>query len=165
MKHLWIVVLVMLLPALLSAQSKPGVYERAKLLKTYTTFTATSDDTISYSINASGLGDLMQAREYGLIAVASDSVSADVYVDPYNAAVYDSAGVLEKIGTAYADSLVPGTTVWTAGTPYIKVIPLKSTTLDRLAGATQFKLGTVFRATLNGTTAGRFLKWYLYWVK
>jgi len=165
MKRFLVVALVLILAVSAFAQTKPGIYERAKLLKTYTTYLATSDDTLSASVNAAGLGDLLQAREYGLIAVATDSVSADVYVDPYNAAISDASGNLEKVGSAYADSLVPGTGVWTTALPYIKVIQLKSPTVDRLPGATQFKIGTVFRATLNGTTAGRTLKWYLYWVK
>lgn len=131
--------------------------ERGRLYKTHTTFTATSDDTTGYvTINVAGFGaDPLLAREVDLILVATDSVSADVYVIARNS-------FLTSVTSTYSDSIIG-----TSNTSNIKVITLKGTTLDRFSstGVTQFKVGTVFRASGQGTTAGRTLKQYIKYIR
>jgi hypothetical protein len=96
----------------------------------------------------------------------TDSVNADLYFLGYNKSVTDSAGNSEEMDM-YADSIsvninngaINGTS------PKYTVIPLKDATVNRLAGCSGFKVGTVFKAAGQGTTAGRQLKYYIYWRK
>jgi len=139
--------------------------ERARLFKTYTTFTATSDDTSGWvTIACPGFeSEPLLMPEVYLIAVATDSVAADIYVLGRNNSISGTLyGTDDSVGTAtspYADSLrIYGNVVK-------KVITLKSSTVNRLPGSTQFRVGTVFRAAGQGTTAGRTLKWYVMWNK
>jgi len=162
MKHLMFVALLILVASVATAQIVPGNFAGAYLFKTYTTFTATSDDTSGFV--TFGPDVVLNASEVALVAVATDSVNADVNVIGTNRNLLNAAGARVAV-TTYADSLNVGTTVWTTTTPYLKVITLKDGVINRLAGCTDFKVGTVFRATLQGTTAGRTLKWYLYWRK
>jgi hypothetical protein len=128
---------------------------KAQLFKTYTTYTATSDDTSRYITIVPPIGaDILLCREVRLIAVWTDSCEADINVIGIN-------GYLTGVsGTAYTDSIVS-----TSNTGSFKIINIKDMTTQVLDGATQMRVGTVFRATGNGTTAGRTLKWYVQWVK
>lgn len=157
----FIVAVLMFVPLLGMAQNTSqlnGTFgwtaENARLFKTYTTFTATSDDTSGYpTINVAGMGsDPLLCREVRLIGVATDSVAADVYAIGRNS-------TLTGVTVTYADSIVG-----TSNTSNTAVIVLRSSTIDRLTGCTQFKLGTVFRAAGQGTTTGRTLKWYIQYV-
>lgn len=133
-----------------------GTYRanKAQLFKTYTNYLSTSDDTSSTITIVPPLSaNLMLAREVRLLAVWTDSCAADVYVIGTNEHV-------TGITTTYTDSIVS-----TSNTGSFKVITLKGPSTDQLAGCTQVKVGTVFRATGNGFTAGRSLKWYVQWVK
>lgn len=164
MKHVIAIALAVLMASQVFAQSEPGKYERAKLFKTFTTFTATSDDSTGFVTVP--VYDVLNASEVVFIAKQTDSVSADLYFLGFNMGVTDSAGTVEEIDM-YADSIsinvnngaINGTS------PKYTVIPLKDATVNRLAGCTSFKVGTVFKATNNGTTAGRTLKYYIYWRK
>lgn len=126
----------------------------AQLFKTYTTFTATSDDTTGYlslQIDPVLKTQILLASEVRLLGVGTDSVAADVYVIGRNK-------TLTGITATYADSIVG-----TSNTSNTKVINLRTPDTDLLDGCTEIKVGTVFRATGQGTTAGRTLKWYLLW--
>ena len=133
---------------------------KAQLFKTYTTYVATSDDTSNYITIVPPIGaDILLCREVRLIAVSTDSVNADINVIGIN-------GYLTSIApTAYTDSIVASDSLTTMNAGSKKIITIKGTALDRLIGATQMRVGTVFRATGQGTTAGRTLKWYVEWVK
>lgn len=163
MKRFFIVAILTVIPVLLFAQNTSQLNcgqvgftaERARLEKTFTNFTATSDDTSGYfTINVPGwASDPLLCPDVRLIGVATDSISADVYVLGRN-------GTLTTAITAsYADSIVG-----TSNTSNTTVIVLKAQGTDRLSGCTQFKVGTVFRATGQGTTSGRTMKWYLEYV-
>jgi hypothetical protein len=164
MKRMIAVALCVLVTSLAFSQSQSGQYERAKLFKTYTTFLATSDDTTGFVTVP--IVDVLNASEVVFVAMQTDSVNADLYFLGYNLGVTDSAGNREEIDM-YADSIsvninngsINGTS------PKYTVIPLKDATVNRLAGCTSFKVGTVFKATGQGTTTGRQLKYYLFWRK
>lgn len=165
MKHLCVVALLILAVALSFSQSIPGEYDRARLFKTFTTYTATSDDTTGYVTVP--VHDVLNAQEVVVVCKQTDSVSADLYFLGYNLGVTDSAGTHEEIVSAYADSIsinvnngaINGTS------PKYTVIALKDATVNRLPGCTSFKVGTVFKSSNQGTTAGRTLKYYLFWRK
>ena len=165
MKRVLIFALFVLIPVMLFSQSITGQYERALKFKTFTTFTATSDDSTGYV--AAPIRDVFDADEVVLVAKFTDSCNADLYFLGFNFGVTDSAGNYEEIVDVYADSIsvnsfngaINGTT------PKYKVIALKDDTVNRLPGCTTFKVGTVFKATGNGTTAGRKLDYYLFWRK
>jgi hypothetical protein len=127
------------------------VADGGRLFKTYSAFTATSDDTTGYvTINIPGfVADPLLCPLVRLVGIATDSVAADVYVLGRNRN-------LTAFTASYADSIVG-----TSNTSNTTVITLRAHGTDRLAGCTQFKVGTVFRATGQGTTAGRSLKWYI----
>lgn len=128
--------------------------QNAFLFKTYSPFTATSDDTTGIvSVSPPLSADVLLAREVRLLGVCTDSLAADVYVIGYNR-------TQTAVTTTYTDSLVT-----TSNTGTFKVIDLRAPGVNRLAGCTEFKVGTVFRATGQGTTTGRTMKWYLLWVK
>ena len=119
--------------------------------KTYTTFTATSDDTTAFVTVP--VVDPLLAKEVILIGIATDSIAADVYAIGRNSA-------RTSVTETYADSIIG-----TSNTSNIVRIVLKDNATNRLEGCDQFKLGTVFRASGNGTTAGRTFKWFLWWVQ
>ena len=164
MKKLLIVALLLFSVTLAFSQSIPGQYERAKLFKTFTTFLATSDDTTGFVTVP--ITDVLNASEVVVVAVQTDSVNADLYFLGYNLSITDSAGNREEIDMS-ADSIsvnvnngaINGTS------PKYTVIPLKDAATNRLQGCTSFKIGTVFKSAGNGTTAGRTLKYYLFWRK
>ena len=90
----------------------------------------------------------------------NDSVQAAVYIIGTNP-------LFASFTTTYADSIstILSTINGVAGfaaTPYTKYIPIKSHTVDRVAGASRFKVGTVF-TNATGVRAGTYGKWYLYW--
>lgn len=152
--------LLLLFTATMYAQSgilgtQRSYLERAKLEKTYTNFTATSDDTSGWftASEPAFTADYCYFPVVYLIGVSTDSVNSDVYVIGRNS-------FLTTVTTTYADSFNT-----TSNTGTFKVIPIRSSEYDNLPGCTQFKVGTVFRATLNGTTSGRYLKWYLSYYK
>jgi hypothetical protein len=119
--------------------------------KTYTNYTATSDDTTGV-ISLEGVGtNILAGSEVVLYAVA-DTCAADVYVIPSNALITGEEA------TAYADSLVT-----TSADNSWKVIVVKSPTVNRFPGFTSIKVGTVFRASGQDVSTGRTVKWYLFW--
>lgn len=130
--------------------------ERARLFKTYNPYTATSDDTTGFvTVNLPGWGsDPLLCSEVRLILVSTDSIAADIYVIGRN-------GTLTTPTVVYADSIVASDSLTTMNAGSRKIITLRSSATDRLAGCTQFKVGTVFRATGQGTTTGRTAKWYI----
>lgn len=136
----------------LNANQQGATAERARLFKTYTNFVGgTTGDTTGYvTINLPGwTSDPLLTSVVYLINVATDSIAADCSVQGRN-------GTLTSVTSTYVDSLVG-----TSNTSNIKVITLKDNATNRLAGCTQFKVGTVFRASGNGTTTGRSSKWYI----
>lgn len=140
----------------LNGQPNPTA-ERARLFKTYTTYTATSDDTTGFvTVNLpTWTSDVLLCSEVRLIWVSTDSVNADLYVIGRN-------GTLTTPTVTYADSIVIGDSLATgSNNGSRKIVTLRSSATDRLAGCTQFKVGTVFRATGQGTTAGRTTKIYV----
>jgi hypothetical protein len=166
MKHLVILLGLILFASPIFAQDIGGDgsfrANKAQLFKTYTTYTASSDDTSGYiTINAPALAtSLLLASEVSLIWVSTDSTAADVNVIATN----DYLTTVKF--TTYTDSIVVSDSVAAgsnAGTQ--KVIVLKSPTVNRFPGATRVKVGTVFRAAGQGTTAGRTGKWFVQWVK
>src|SRR3990167_4019004 len=74
---------------------------KAQLFKTYTTYTATSDDTSNYITVVPPIGsDVLLCREVRLIAVWTDSLTADINVIGIN-------GYLTGVSaTAYTDSII-----------------------------------------------------------
>lgn len=160
MRKILFVALMLLGTGVVLAQDIGGsnafLANRAMLFKTYTNFTATSDDTtgfISLTTDPILKTDVLFARQVILLGVATDSISADVYCNGTN---QSQTGFT----TTYADSLIG-----TSNSANRVVITLRSSTVDRLTGSTQLKVGTVFRASGQGTTSGRTLKWYLQWVR
>ncbi len=137
----------------LNAGQTTPTAERWRLFKTYSPFTATSDDTTGWvTINLPGwTSDPLLCSEVAIIGVATDSIAADVYVIGRNSTQTSTT-------VTYADSLVG-----TSNSDNRTTIVLKSSTLNRLAGCTQFKVGTVFRASGNGTTTGRTMRWGIYY--
>jgi hypothetical protein len=134
---------------------------KAQVFKSYATYTASSDDTSGYITIEPPLGtNVLLANEVSLIWVSTDSASADVNVIATN----DYLTTVKF--TTYTDSIVVSDSVaagLNSGTQ--KIIVLKSPTINRFPGATRVKVGTVFRATGQGTTAGRTGKWFVQWVK
>ena len=150
-----IVAILLLFPAIVFSQELNAGDawrgERGKLFKSYAPFTATSDDTSGFvTIDIPGLvSDPLMCSEVRLLGVATDSISADVYVNGTNRKI-------TSITASYSDSIIG-----TSNTLNIVVISIKANGLDRIPGCTEFKVGTVFRATGNGTTSGRTMKWYV----
>jgi hypothetical protein len=169
MKYL-IVLLVLLLVAPLG-MGQQYLPENAKLVKTFTTYISTSDDTTGYITVP--VTNVLNAREVGIIAVATDSVHADLYFLGRNldaSSVWTASLTYANSVTSagfYADSLSTlgaNYTTTSATLPYIKVIMLKDATKNVLAGCLDFKIGTVFKNTAQqGNTAGRTLKYFLFW--
>ena len=125
-------------------------YVKAWNFKTITTFVDASDDTTGF-VSIGQLGSLLLGREVGIIAVSNDSAALDIYCIGRN-------NVLTSVVDVFRDSLVS-----TSNTGGSKVIMLKDATVNRLEGMHDLKVGSVFRASGNGTTAGRTYKLYLFW--
>ena len=160
MKRILVVCVLMLLAVSVFAQNaEPGVYDRAQLIKTYTNYLKATGDTTSWV----SYPDLGKCREAYLIAYATDSVHALIYVMGRNTAL--PAAATTKYVDTYTDSLpLAGTDITTALLPKVRVIPLKDGVVDRLEGCNQFRIGTEFCDTAhNGLTSGRVLQWYLVW--
>lgn len=118
--------------------------------KTHTNYTASSDDTTGY-IAVGGFPDILTSREVVLIVVSTDSAAVDFQLIGRNRTL---TGVTESHTTG--DSLVT-----TSNTGSFARIVIKDAATNLLEGLDEFKLGTVFRASGNGTTTGRTLKSYL----
>lgn len=163
MKKLMFIVLALVLVAGITDAQSPIT---ARLFKTYTTYTHTSDDTTGYVTIP--VEAVMHASEVGVIAVATDSVHATVYIIGDNSQIKYSTVPLYKV--VYTDSLIAwantaydGTTV---ALTYTKYFPIRDNTHENLPGCDRFKVGTVFFNALDqGNTAGRTLKYYLVWRK
>ena len=120
-----------------------------------TNFTSTSDDSSAY-ITASngGIGTKIGlCREVYLVAVATDSVAIDVTLRLRNASLTTQT-------TTYTDSVVG-----TSNTNNIKIITLKNASTNRLTFYDEVKWIADYRASGNGTTTGRTMKWYLWYVR
>ena len=130
---------------------------RGMLIDSHTNYAnTTTHDTTGYVTTSDpvlGADFYAACSEVFLVGVSTDSASFDVNVIGRNS-------YLTTVTTTYADSFNT-----TSNTGTFKVITLKDATLDRLAGCTQFKFGATARATLNGTTSGRTLKWYVMWIR
>lgn len=144
-------ILVLLLVACIGYAQEKRAPVNAQLVKTHTTFTASSDDTTGFI--TSPVPDLLQSGGEVIIEfVATDSVSADLYF-------IGSNSLLTGITETYADSLIG-----TSNTSNVGRIVLKDAATNRLEGLDRFKIGVVFRASGNGTTTGRTLKTYVWYV-
>lgn len=118
--------------------------------KTYTNFTASSDDTSGY-IAIGSIPDILASREVIFIAVATDSVATDLSFQGRNRTL-----------TSVTESHTGGDSlVGTSNTSNIFRIVIKDAATNLLEGLDEFKVGSVFRASGNGTTTGRTLKFYL----
>lgn len=149
MKYTVIAILLALVVSVGYSQEKRPVVN-AQLVKTHTTFTATSDDTTGFI--TSPFPDLLStAEELILEFVATDSISADIYL-------IGSNSILTGITETYADSLIG-----TSNSSNVTRIVLKDAATNRLEGLDRFKIGVVFRASGQGTTAGRTLKSYVWY--
>ena len=115
--------------------------------KTITTFTASSDDTTGY-IAIGSFPDILASREVAIIAVSTDTIAVDIHFIGRNRS-------LTSITETYSDSLVLST-----GATSNRIV-LKDATLNRLEGLDEFKVGSVFRASGQGTLTGRTYKLYL----
>lgn len=104
-----------------------------------TTFTATSDDTTSYF-------SIKDAAKLGFIIYSTDSCAVDLYFLGRNSAY-------NTYTASYADSLVTESNTGAA-----TAVTISGTTLDRLALCDEMAIGYVFRATGQGTTAGRIFR-------
>ena len=155
MKRMLFIVVLLLVSLSAFAQYRtvlPNSVLEAYNFKTYTNYTATSDDTTG-NITIDGVGqDILLGSEVVLYAVA-DTVACDVYVIPSN------SRITGEEGTAYADSIPAATSADNAW----KVIVIKSPTVNRFPGFTSIKVGTVFRASGQDVSVGRTFKWYLFW--
>ena len=155
MKYAILIALILLVVVPGFAQTIKGgnqsyEFNRGTLVKSYTNFTAASDDTTGYVGGGTVLGaDVLGASEVYLITATTDSAAVDVTFQGKNSFV-------TSFTASYADSVVT-----TSNTGATSVITLKSPTLNRLAGCTEFKIANIFRATGQGTTAGRTYKQYL----
>lgn len=159
MKHLMVVCLVMLLAVTAFSQNaQPGKYDRAQLVKTYTTYTSATADTTSWI----SYPDVQLCRELYLIKYSTDSSHADIYVMGRNTAL--PAAATTKYVDTFTDSLSLCTTAITALAPKVVVRVLKGPGVDHLEGCNQLRIGTVFKnADKNGNTAGRVVQYYLAW--
>lgn len=118
--------------------------------KSYTNFTATSDDTSGY-LAIGGFPDILTSREVILIAVATDSVATDLQFIGRNRTL-----------TSVTESHTAGDSlVGTSNTSNIFRIVIKDAATNLLEGLDEFRVGNVFRASGQGTTTGRTLKFYL----
>lgn len=158
-----IVVLMLIAPFALGQMINSPIV-KAKLLKTYTNYTTSTADTTGYISLADA--DLYLAREVCLIGIATDSIQATVQVIGRNTQIVTGTTyLLTDVYTDSISSLGAGTTAWAATNPKTKVIVVKGPGVNVLEGCDQFKVATlVINAASNGTTSGRYLKWYL-WVK
>jgi hypothetical protein len=129
----------------------PNFVIEAYNFKTYTNYTATSDDTTGNIVIDNVGQDILSGSEVVLYAIA-DSAAADVYIIPSN------SKVTGEEGTAYADSVLT-----TSADNSWKVIVIKSPTVNRFPGFTSIKVGTVFRGSGQDVSTGRTFKWYLDW--
>ena len=164
MKYLAILLGLILFTAPLVAQDIGGGNWRAnkaQLFKTYTNYTATSDDTSSYiTIDPPMSSDVMMASEVTLILVSTDSIAADINVLGINGHLTSVLATTHTDSIVASDSLAAG-----MNSGSVKIVVIKDPVVSVLDGATQIRVGTVFRATGQGTTAGRTAKWYIKWRK
>jgi hypothetical protein len=162
MKKLIVVLMLLALCGIVQAQP---IVQKGLLFKTYTNFLYTSDDTTGWMSIPEINGVI--ASEWGIIGIASDSIQAVVNVVGRNSQIM--SGTTYQLSDVYIDSissLGAGVTAWAATNPKTAVIMLKDATVDRLEGCDQFKVGTVFGvAGSQGTTTGRYMKWYLWYQK
>ena len=158
-KVLFIVACLVLIIAVGNAQ----LYEKGKLLRTYTDYSTATDTSAKFSVGLASQ-PVMNAKEVILVAVATDSIHATVYIDGYNSKIRGLDSVMET----YTDSL---TTLavdagYSATFTYRKFIVLKDAAINRLEACDVFRIRTdCLAAAQNGHTVGRTLKWYLYWVQ
>ena len=132
----------------------------ASLIKTFTNYTAASDDSSGYLAFPSSLP--LDASEVGVIFVATDSIQATLTFQGLNSR-------LGYVIDQYVDSISTlggGAGGWSATVRKVKVVMLKDATVNVLAGCDRFKVVTTFlNASEIGTTSGRTLKEYLFWRK
>ncbi len=121
----------------------------AKEVKNYTDYVDGSDDTTGFL--AIPVVDILDASEVVFVAIATDSLQADINFIGRNSKQ-------TSVTSTYTDSLI-----FTSNTSNVKRIVLKDASVNRLTGQNQVKIGTVFRSTDLGLTSGRTLKWYLWW--
>lgn len=179
MKKLMLLALLLVIPSIMFSQAmKIGSYglraNSGELVKTYTTYLSTTDDTTAWiTISDPEIGSTpLLCRELEIFAIATDSVHADVYVIGRNDVFTTYTTNSLETNTTYADSLIGwANKAYSATLPYIKAIRLKGDNVqagvrNALSGCTQFKIGTNCKgAGEQGTTAGRTLKWYVKWRK
>ena len=159
MKHLWVICLVVLMAGSLLAQNaEPGKYDRAQLIKTYTTYTSATTDTTSWITYP----DLLKCSELSVIYYQTDSAHADVYWMGRNTALPSAATT--KYTDTFVDSIPYRGGATTALAPRVTVRVLKGPGVNVLEGCNTFRVGTVFKnAAENGNTAGRVVQYYLVW--
>jgi hypothetical protein len=177
-KLIWLV--LFLIPCLMFGQISGTATFRAhdgQLVKTYTTYTTASADTTGWlTISDPVIGSRpLLARELYAIWISTDSTHATVnFIGRNNTLTTVTTNSLGSgtIGTTaisnftYIDSLpLPGNKAYTSTLPYVHVITLKSPSIDRLPGCTQFQIGTVFTNAVNQGNSARTGKWYLKWVR
>ena len=163
MKALAVVLMLMCLSVSALAQDvvlpAQSVAERGVLVKTVTNFTAASDDTSGY---ISLLPNLGMYREVVVYAIASDSIQAQIQIlgqntknTTYTQVAIDSISVVGG-----------GAVAWSASVPKCKGITVKGGNANLIPGCDRFKIGVVCgAASAIGTTTGRTLKLYVWYVK
>jgi hypothetical protein len=160
MKHLIVLLLVLLSVDAFAQQNRQNP-EKGRSIVRYTNYTATSDDTTDSYIAVPITSVLLGAKEVGVITIATDSVQATLNFIGRNE-------LLTTVTDTYVDSIstLGQGVAPDATTPFVKVTMLKDAVVNRLEGCTQFKIGTVFlNAAHIGTTSGRTLTHYLFWVQ
>jgi len=145
-----------------SAQSQTAAPARwisddAQLVVTYSNYVNDDDNTTAYmtfNLDPTLTTRIGQAREVVLLARWTDSLTADLTFTMRNASITGHT-------TTYADSIIS-----TSNTGGYKAIVFKDAATNLMAGGyDELKVQTVHRAAGAGTTASRYLKWYLYIVR
>jgi len=175
MKKLMLLALLLVIPSIVFGQAfKYGSYgwraNSGELVKTFTTYLSTSDDTTGWiSISDPVISSYpLLADELQVIAVASDSVHADIYFIGRND-IWTTVTTSANASCTYTDSLHGWANLaYTATLPYFKTFTLKgqgvyAQAMVALAGCTQFKIGTVFKGAGEQGNTARTLKYYVKW--
>lgn len=133
---------------------------KAKLVNTITNWSNSTSSATSYL--AVTPKEALEAREVGLIFIATDSVQKTITVAGAN-----SQFAAAIFSDSYTDSISSwdDTTVPTAAAPETKVVMLKDGTVNRLEACDRFKVTVSGGAAgAQGNDTGRTIKVYLFWL-
>lgn len=158
MKKLLFIGLIFAVQTMFAQQSYLPI--KAKLVNTITNWSNSTSSATSYL--AVTPKEVLEAREVGLIFIATDSVQKTITVAGAN-----SQFAAAIFSDSYTDSLSSwgDTTVPTASAPETKVVMLKDGVVNRLEACDRFKVTVSGGAAgAQGNDTGRTIKVYLFWL-